>query len=385
LLILHIAHSYPPDVSGIAEIAYQTSTRLAARGHEVHVFTGQIAGAQSAEVVDGVHINRFDLSGNEALGIRGNPEPFLREVSSRQWDVIAMHCLQTWNTDLLLSRLPDIPGRKVLIGQGRLTPKDPRYRAYYKALESYGEAIDALITPSPDLDEAKFASAHQLCELELIPNGVDPSQFEGPTTGTRSRWNKVGSPWLLTISNHNPNKGHFRLWPVVRGVRDRFPTAVASLIGNNYPAAKYRLGVIGVKGGCWYACRLRQRTHSGVDLRHGIPRPDVISALKEADVILIPSTWEASPLVAVEAMGAGTPWVAFDVGAIRDLKGGFVVRTVEEMIARTTDLLASPDLRAQLGTAGKHEIKAKYEWEKVVDGYEALYRRLLATRSVIEP
>ena len=348
------------------------------------MFTGQIAATPSAEFVEGVHINRFDLSGNEVLGIRGRPEDFLRQVSSRPWDVIAMHCLQTWNTDLLLSRLSDIPGRKVLIGQGRLTQGDPRYHAYYKALESYGEAIDVLITPSPDLDEAKFAAAHQLCELELIPNGVDPGQFDGPITGTRSRWKKDGSPWLLTVSNHNPNKGHSRLWPVMDGIRDRYPTAAASLIGNNYPAAKYRLGMVGVKGGCWYACRVRQQTRSGVNLRTGVPRADVISALKEADVVLIPSTWEASPLVAVEAMGAGTPWIAFDVGAIRDLKGGLVVETVEEMIARTSDLLASADLRAQFGSAGQHEISEKYDWERVTDRYEALYRRLLANSSVVE-
>ena len=50
-------------------------------------------------------------------------------------------------------------------------------------------------------------------------------------------------------------------------------------------------------------------------------RDDVAALLDEADVVALASDWEARPLVAQEALRAGVPLVATDVGGVRDLVG----------------------------------------------------------------
>jgi glycosyltransferase involved in cell wall biosynthesis len=50
-------------------------------------------------------------------------------------------------------------------------------------------------------------------------------------------------------------------------------------------------------------------------------RTDVAALLADADVVALPSDWEARPLVAQEALRAGVPLVATDVGGVRELVG----------------------------------------------------------------
>ena len=47
LRILHTAETYSPEVNGVAEVVKQISTRLARRGHEVHVATRIVVGEKT--------------------------------------------------------------------------------------------------------------------------------------------------------------------------------------------------------------------------------------------------------------------------------------------------------------------------------------------------
>jgi glycosyltransferase involved in cell wall biosynthesis len=59
----------------------------------------------------------------------------------------------------------------------------------------------------------------------------------------------------------------------------------------------------------------------GVDARFLGERDDVAGLLAAADVFALPSRWEGQPLILAEALRAGRPIVAADVGGVRDLAG----------------------------------------------------------------
>lgn len=86
-------------------------------------------------------------------------------------------------------------------------------------------------------------------------------------------------------------------------------------------------------------------------------RADVGQWLRAAEVFVLPSQWEARALVVQEAMAAGTPVVASDVGGLHDLVAGsgLLVRAGDpEAVAKATDsLLADPGLREELTAAGR--------------------------------
>src|ERR1035437_9994059 len=83
------------------------------------------------------------------------------------------------------------------------------------------------------------------------------------------------------------------------------------------------------------------------------PARGLFSAVKQADVVLITSSREASPLVVLECMAAGTPWVSLDVGCVRENSGGVLVSSDNEMVSVTLQLLNDPQRREQLAHEGR--------------------------------
>ena len=118
------------------------------------------------------------------------------------------------------------------------------------------------------------------------------------------------------------------------------------------------------------------RTKSNISLRWDVPRRHVVSAIKEADLVIITSSREASPIVVLESMAAGTPWVSFDVGCVRENAGGTVVSSVEEMVDVAVDLLGDKRLRQELGRLGRSRVVEKQNWANIAGEYEDYYREI---------
>jgi glycosyltransferase involved in cell wall biosynthesis len=87
------------------------------------------------------------------------------------------------------------------------------------------------------------------------------------------------------------------------------------------------------------------------------PRDEVDQWLRAAEVFVLPSEWEARALVVQEAMAAGTPVVATDVGGLHDLVHGIgmlVPPGDPAPIATATDLILSDlRLREELAARGR--------------------------------
>lgn len=98
-------------------------------------------------------------------------------------------------------------------------------------------------------------------------------------------------------------------------------------------------------------------------------RPDYASYYLSADVFVLPSLEEGSPLVTYEAMAHGLPVLASPMGAggiVRDGVDGFVIpaeaedRWVETLVTLATD----QELRQQMGESARQQAY-EYTWDKV--------------------
>jgi glycosyltransferase involved in cell wall biosynthesis len=80
---------------------------------------------------------------------------------------------------------------------------------------------------------------------------------------------------------------------------------------------------------------------------------DVPAFLGELDLFCLPSRREAMPLALLEAMAAGLPCIATDVGAVRASVGDAAVvvppADPAALAAALAELLADPDRRQELG------------------------------------
>jgi glycosyltransferase involved in cell wall biosynthesis len=116
------------------------------------------------------------------------------------------------------------------------------------------------------------------------------------------------------------------------------------------------------------------------------PRRDIPDLLRGAHIACQPSTYrEGLPKSALEAAAAGKPLVATDIPgcreAVQDGITGFLVppRNPEALAAALKTLIDSPELRSQMGAAGRLRVEQNFSdaiiCQKTLLVYEALAKR----------
>jgi glycosyltransferase involved in cell wall biosynthesis len=128
----------------------------------------------------------------------------------------------------------------------------------------------------------------------------------------------------------------------------------------------------------------RAATDAGVEERvvfAGL-RPDARELIGAADAVVLPSRAEGLPLVALEALAAGTPLVATAVRGVRELvdDGTGLLAPPDDPSALAAELsrvLADNELAERLSRAGR-EVAAQHSEEAMVAAYLDLYERLAA-------
>jgi len=104
----------------------------------------------------------------------------------------------------------------------------------------------------------------------------------------------------------------------------------------------------------------------------GIPDEELADLLSSAEVACVPSLYEGFSLPTVEAMACGTPLVVTNAGALPEVVGGDdVCATVvpaadtEALTTALAELLADPQRRDRLGSAGRQRALDQYSWSSV--------------------
>lgn len=113
-------------------------------------------------------------------------------------------------------------------------------------------------------------------------------------------------------------------------------------------------------------------------------RDDVPQLLCSSDIFVLSSLWEGLPGVIIEAMAAGLPVVATNVGGtpelVEDGINGFLVPPANPtMMADAIEKLfkMSEEGRRKMGEMGREIVKEKFTVDKMVSNHEQLYMDLL--------
>lgn len=372
LRILHTVEFYHPHIGGAEIVVQRLSEGMVRKGHQVTVATTKLPERRSLEL-NGVQIKEFDVQGSLATGFKGDDiSQYISFVSGAPYDVMLNYAAQQWATDLAFPSLAEPLERINIIvpcGYSALTNdlllRGPEYAVYFnKLLPPVLQRYDAAVYHSAAYKDFKFALYHKLKNSVIIPNGIDESEFSSPPAiNFREKYGISGGHLLLCVANFLEDKGHERVVRAFRRLKRNDCTLV--MIGSkNTPILE----------------RIRQECE-GLNTRIlvDIPRQDTVAALLSSDLFVFASHIEVFPLVIVEAMAAGLPFVSTDCGNVREMKGG-VVCEPEQMHLNIQSLLDDEPARRDLGAKGRQECLSRYTWGKVVDQYEALYFSLLDYR-----
>lgn len=206
--------------------------------------------------------------------------------------------------------------------------------------------------------------------IAVIPNGLDLTRFRTPA-GQRS------GRIVATVANLRPEKGHRTLLEAARTVLARHPDVRFRLVGDG--PERTALQRLAAEHGVAHAVDF---------LGH---RDDVAELLATADIAAIPSTSEAFPNAAVEAMATGLPIVASAVGGllelVRDGYNGVLVPPANPtaLAEALEQLLSDEPLRSRLGAEARRHVTTRYSFQRMVAAIDALYLTELHRRRAIPP
>lgn len=165
------------------------------------------------------------------------------------------------------------------------------------------------------------------------------------------------------------NKGIEDLVPAFSQIASKYPGIRLTVLGGGVPVESIR-------------SRFSEAIAARVEAVNTTGDEENYKQLLQADIFLLPSLLEGTPLMLMEAMAAGLPVVTTATSGmkdvIRDGKNGILVpirepAAIEDAIER---LIGDPNLRVALGTCAQEDAKQKYSWEasssKVLAAYEEL-------------
>ncbi|MEU6811185.1 glycosyltransferase [Streptomyces sp. NPDC046831] len=211
--------------------------------------------------------------------------------------------------------------------------------------------------------------------VSVVPCGVDAAHFR-PGTDTGGAPAREQRHRLLACGRLVPRKGYDQAVRALARIPD-----TELLVAGGPPADRLHTEP--------EARRLRQLAgREGVGDRVrllGAVDPGRMPALiRSADLVLCTPAYEPFGIVPLEAMACGVPVVAADVGGHRDtVVDGRTGRLVPAgdpaaIAAAVRDLLDGDITRRQYGAAGRERVLARFTWQRVAAGVEAVYLRVVA-------
>ena len=208
--------------------------------------------------------------------------------------------------------------------------------------------------------------------IQVIPNFVDIAISK---LSERCRYRhtlaKENEKIVMHVSNFRPVKRVLDVIDIFSGIVQKMPSKLVMVgDGPDRAIAMDRAKSLGISDKVSFLGK-----HSYVD-----------ELLASADLFLLPSSSESFGLAALEAMAAGTPVVASNVGGLGEVvvdgKTGFLctVGAVETMTSHSLNLLSDPVLWKSFSEMGLSVARNRFSAAKVVPLYERYYSEILGSR-----
>jgi len=332
----------------------------------------------------GVATERFTLS--EA---RGRPTRPSRSRLGHAWDVVWFSTVGTRRARRFLAERPgavsichnDVMAGDIYVNHGFL-PAAMRARGAYAwrmlrnplhlftttrdGIRYRGRTHEAVVVLT-SVEEQLLTEAYPTAQSELavIGNGVDLDRFRVSTPAERAAARRelgyADDQYVVAFIGHEFDRKGF---PMLRDALRRTPPEVVLLV------------VGGTARMISHARTAVDRLGLGARVQFAGSHPDVVPFLRAADAFALPSAYESSGLVFLEALAAGVPVIAPPVGVVPDVIEDGVNGVIAERDAEAT---AAAIVRLKAGDRGAQSAAARasvmrFGWSGIADDYLTLAR-----------
>ena len=376
LRLLEVTQRYPPALGGVEQHVQRLGRAMVRAGLSVEVLTTDLARDQPfARLPAPWPAEEPPVRRRRAVRIARAPHglgilapAMVLDALRSQADVVHAHAFgyfPSWAATI---------GRRSRGGRLVITPHADVGRGT-SGSRTYARLVAAATLRQADRVIAQSRRERALLEsigvaadrIEQIPTPFDLSEF--PSFAPRS--GRTGPPVAVFVG---------RLYLRQKGL-DVLLRAVARLPRDSRPQLRF-------VGEDWGGQAVLESLAAALGVDHlvftgPVDRHTILRELARADLFVLPSRFDSFPVVLLEAMAAGLPVVASDVGAVAEVvadgETGYVVPAGDEvaLAGAVARLVADPGLRERLGKAGR-DLAPAYSWEALAPRYAAMFGRVAA-------
>ncbi len=344
------------DVGGLERVALDLARKADPERFECSILCVREAGALAPIAREmGVHV--------ESIGARGLLSGLFR--LSRRLRQIQPHILHTHNPGAHRVGVPArlLAGVPVLVHtkHGRNSPDDPRAVARNRRLARFSSVVVAV-----SHDAARVAIEIEgipAAKVRVIHNGIELGEPFAPEA-----WDSW-QPRAITVARLDAVKDQPTMLRAIGRVVALCPGFHVDIVGDGPDRSRLQelaeeLGLRASVTFCGY-------------------RKEVRPLLRRPQVFLLSSVSEGIALTLLEAMAAGLPAVATDVGGNREVVNpavtGYLVppRQPGALADAILGLCRDPSRARSLGAAGRARVEQLFDLRTAVERYHQLYWKLL--------
>ena len=383
--ILHVIANLAPRYGGPSKACVEMAAAVAARGHEVHIFTTDQDGSGILNVPidrpvmrEGVYIHYFHAQIRRVWPVSIPLAKALRD-HVRDFDLVHVHSLYLFHGMLAghYCRKWNVP--YLLRPHGTLAPylyKRHRIRKRFVELlfeERNIRGAAALHFTTDDerrLAEPYIFGAHGV----VVPNGLNVASYTNlPELGTfRAAYPEIGQKKIvLFLSRLNFKKGLdilIRAFAIMKEAQSDIHLVIAGPDSDGFES----------KVRTWVRKEGLDNSVTFTDMLQGEQK---LAAFRDANVFVLPSYSENFGIAVVEAMACGVPVVVSDqVNICHDISksgAGVVVPCDANKCAEGIQFVLDDEARAnQMGKRAKSLVNDSFSWSVVAEKLEGVYQEV---------
>lgn len=200
--------------------------------------------------------------------------------------------------------------------------------------------------------------------IYVIPNGISCDRFEVENMEIENR--------LLFVGGIEPRKSLLNLFKAIHLIKDDYPNLQLHIVGNIRKKEYYK---------DLFKYVVDNNLSKQIYFKGSLSHEDLVREYSECSVFVFPSKEESQGIVLLEAMAAGKPVVATNVGGIPyvldDGITGLLAEhgNVEDLASNIQKLLNNKDLRSTFGHNGKKKAKSFLN-KRISEKYCEIYVKL---------
>jgi glycogen synthase len=375
--VLMLSWEYPPAVvGGLGRHVAALATALTAAGHDITVVTRDAPGAPAEERLDGVRVVRVPAGQSlpdpttadgvtawtraTAHTLTGNA---LAALGGERYDVVHGHDWLVAHTAATLAA--GLGGG--LVATIHATEAGRPDRGLPRAVDTAVHAAELhLVRQARRIVVCSRYMRREVIDLlglypdqvAVVPDGVDPPLWQASAreiAAARLRFAGVG-PLLGYAGRLVPEKGVSDLLAALPRLRQRNPGLRAVIAGDG-PSR----------------CQLRRQARllkleRAVSFTGFLDQPELAAVLAATDAVVVPSRYEPSGMIALEAAAAGAPLAVASTGGLTEIvepgsSGVTFPPGDPDGLAEAVDqLLAEPSFARRLADRARQRVAGGYTW-----------------------